>query len=61
LTTKKKWITDEQKNDVWAKLNETRSWIDEVTAKQKETPLYEDPVFKLIDLEKKVKNVDNIF
>mmetsp|Transcript_4924 Transcript_4924/g.3530 ORF Transcript_4924/g.3530 Transcript_4924/m.3530 type:complete len:192 (+) Transcript_4924:2124-2699(+) len=61
LEKKKEWITAEQKQDVWDKLAETRSWISEVVEKQQEVKAFEDPVFKVSELEVKVKKVDTIY
>ena len=33
LTKKKSWITEDQKIEVWEKLNDTREWITYVTGK----------------------------
>ena len=61
LKKKKPWITDEQKKDIWEKIDETRLWIEEQVEKQSKQPLYEDPVFKASDLETKIKKVELVF
>lgn len=61
MAKKKEWITEEQKEDVWDKLNDTRDWIDLVTRKQAETALHEDPVFKVHEIESRLKRVEVIY
>lgn len=61
LKKKKPWITDEQKKDIWDKIDETRAWIEEQVEKQSKQPLYEDPVFRAADLEKQIKKVELIY
>jgi hypothetical protein len=61
LKKKKPWITDDQKKDIWEKIDETRQWIEEQVEKQSQKPLYEDPIFKASDLESKIKKVEIVF
>jgi hypothetical protein len=41
-------------------LEETRKWLDDVIEKQVAKPLNEDPVFKLSDIDVKIKRVEAV-
>lgn len=60
LAKKKPWITTEQKGDVKDKLTETRNYLADQLEKQVQSPLNADPVFKLADIEIKVKKVETV-
>jgi len=61
ISKKKPWITKELKKDVYDKLTEVRNWISEKIEKQAESPLNVDPIFKIADIEVKVKRVETLF
>lgn len=61
LKKKKSWITDEQKKDIWEKIDETRQWIEEQVDKQSKQPLYEDPVSKSSDLDAKIRKAELVY
>jgi hypoxia up-regulated 1 len=61
LKTKKAWITDDQRQDLIDKINETLTWLEEQLEKQKEVALNEDPAFRVSDLESKVKRVEQLY
>ncbi len=61
LAKKKAWITAEQKQDGFEKVNDTRDWIDMVVQKQAQIPLSEDPAFKVGDLDTRIKRVETVY
>jgi len=58
LKTKKQWITEEQRQDLVDRINETLTWLEEQIEKQKEIALDEDPAFRVSELDSKLKRVD---
>lgn len=61
LKEKKPWIPEDVLKDQSDKITELQYWIDEVMGKQKQTPLNEDPAFKVGDLEKKIERLNQSF
>lgn len=61
ITTKKPWITDEHKKDMYERMNETLAWLEEQVNKQKETPLDQDPAFKVSEIDAKLKRLDSLW
>ena len=61
LKSKKKWIKDEQRQEILDKINETKGWIEEQYNAQKEVPLHKDPVFKTSEVSVKLKRVEAIY
>jgi len=61
ISTKKAWITDENKKDLYERLNETLTWLDEQVEKQKQVALDEDPVFRVSEIEVKLKRAESLW
>ncbi|CDW74071.1 protein heat shock protein [Stylonychia lemnae] len=61
LKLKKTWITEDQRQDLIDKVNDTLKWLEEQLENQKEKAIDEDPAFKISELETKVKRVDQLY
>jgi hypothetical protein len=61
LAKKKSWITADQKQDAFEKVNDTREWLEMVVLKQVQIPLSEDPAFKVGDLDTRIKRVETVY
>uniref|UniRef100_S4REL5 Hypoxia up-regulated protein 1 n=1 Tax=Petromyzon marinus TaxID=7757 RepID=S4REL5_PETMA len=60
-TTKKAWITTDQKKDVIDKIKEVLAWLEDVVEKQKGIALDEDPAFKVSEIDNKLKRANQLF
>lgn len=61
IKEKKHWITEEEVNDVYTKVTETWEWLEVKVTEQMSFNLFEDPLFRIEDVLKKVKKVDDLF
>lgn len=58
--TEKPQVTEEEREDVKAKMAEVETWIEEMEKKQSETPDHEMPAFKSADVPLQFKGVEKL-
>ena len=61
ILTKKTWITEEEGKDVFTKIDETWSWLENKMLEQDLLKLSDEPAFTLEEMVKKVKKVDDFY
>ena len=61
VSSKKTWITDDNKKDIYEKLNETLAWLEEHVEKQKAVPLDEDPAFRVSEIDMRLKRLESLW
>lgn len=61
LSEKKPWIKEEQKKEVSEKIEEVKKWLNTNIDKQNQSPLNEDPVFKVGELEAKLQRLSTLY
>ena len=58
LVERKGWIGEEQKKDMFERIEDVKKWVDEVVDKQKQVALNEDPVFTVGEIEVKLTRLN---
>ena len=61
ILVKKTWITEEEGKDVFAKIDEMSSWVENKMIEQDLLKLSDEPAFTLEEMVKKVKKVDDLY
>ena len=61
LPEKKSWINQTHIDEVLKVIEEIKAWLDESIKKQDETPLSEDPVFRVGEIDAKLTRANAIF
>lgn len=57
----KPWITEEEKKDVFDKIDEFKKWLDDQVEEQGSKPTHEDPLFTQKDVRKKASSIKKLF
>ena len=61
VSTKKAWITEDHKKDLYEKLNETLAWLEAQVDRQKTLPLDEDPAFRVSEIDVRLKRIESMW